>query len=142
LSKTSALYVENPLRLRGVVDLAGPGRLQSLSAEHQQKVCGSVPVTQLLGAPIQQVPERLREGSPAEMLPLGVPQVLISASLDWLVPPAFAEEYAALAKKSGDDVRSMVIEGAGHFELIAPGTPAWGTVEQAVMNTIADSTKS
>jgi len=142
LGKMSALYVENPLRIRGVVDLAGPGRLQSFSTEHQQKVCGSVPVTQLLGGPIEQVPERLREGSPAEMLPLGVPQVLISGSLDWLGPPEFAEEYTAIAKKGGDEVRSTVIEGAGHFELIAPGTPAWAAVEQAVLHTIADSTKS
>lgn len=142
LSKTSPLYLQNPLRVRGVVSLAGPGRLQSLSPEHQQKVCGSVPVTQLLGGAIDQVPERLRDGSPAEMLPLGVPQILISGSLDWLVPPPFAEEYAALAKKSGDEVQTTVIEGAGHFELIAPGTAAWPIVKQAVLSTIADSTKS
>jgi acetyl esterase/lipase len=132
----SALYMKNPLALRGVVNLAGPGRLQSLSAEHLQKICGSVPVTQLLGGEVDRVPEHLRQGSPAEMLPLRVPQILITGSLDWLIPPALGEEYVALAKKAGDDARMTVIEGAGHFEVIAPTTPAWPTVEQAVRSLV------
>ena len=88
----------------------------------------------MLGGEIDKVPERLREGSPAEMLPLGVPQVLITGSLDWLIPPAFGDEYAALAKQAGDKAEMMVIEGAGHFEIIAPGTQAWPTVEKAVLS--------
>jgi acetyl esterase/lipase len=134
VAEGSALYMKDPLSVSGVVDLAGPGRLQTLQAEHLQKVCGSVPVTQLLGGEIDKVPERLREGSPAEMLPLGVPQILITGSLDWLIPPAFGEEYLALARKAGDRAEMTVIEGAGHFEIIAPGTQAWPTVEQAVMS--------
>jgi pimeloyl-ACP methyl ester carboxylesterase len=117
-----------------VVNLAGPGRLQTLQAEHLQKVCGSVPVPQLLGGEIDKVPERLREGSPADMLPLRVPQILITGSLDWLIPPAFGEEYVALATKAGDRAELTVIEGAGHFEIIAPGTQAWPTVEKAVLS--------
>ena len=90
--------------------------------------------TQLLGGEIDKVPERLREGSPADMLPLGVPQILITGSLDWLIPPAFGEEYIALATKAGDRAELTVIEGAGHFEIIAPGTQAWPTVEKAVLS--------
>ena len=134
LPESSPLYMKNPLPVSGVVNLAGPGRLQTLQADHLQKVCGSVPVTQLLGGEIDKVPERLREGSPAEMLPLGVPQVLITGSLDWLIPPAFGDEYVALAKKAGDRAELTVIEGAGHFEIIAPGTQAWPTVEKAVVS--------
>lgn len=134
LPEGSPLYMKNPLPVSGVVSLAGPGRLQTLVAEHQQKVCGSVPVTQLLGGEIDKVPEHLREGSPAQMLPLRVPQILIHASLDWLIPPSFGEEYVALAKKAGDKAELTVIEDAGHFELIAPGTQAWPTVEKAVLS--------
>lgn len=134
LPESSSLYMKNPLPVSGVVNLAGPGRLQTLQADHLQKVCGSVPVTQLLGGEIDKVPERLREGSPAEMLPLGIPQVLITGSLDWLIPPAFGDEYVALAKRAGDRAELTVIEGAGHFEIIAPGTQAWPTVEKAVVS--------
>jgi acetyl esterase/lipase len=132
LREASPLYMKDPLPIRGVVNLAGPGRLQSLTAEHLQKVCGSVPVPQLLGGELERVPERLRDGSPAEMLPLGVSQILITGSLDWLIPPSLGDEYAALARKAGDDVQMKVIEGAGHFEVIAPGTQAWPVVEAAV----------
>ena len=132
LPERSPLYVKNPLPIRGAVNLAGPGRLQSLSAEHLQKVCGSVPVTQLLGGEIEQVADHVREGSPAEMLPIGVPQILITGSLDWLIPPALGEEYVALARKAGDDARMTVVERAGHFEVIAPTTPAWPIVDKAV----------
>lgn len=136
LPKGSQLYVEQPLPVRGAVNLAGPGRLQSLSAEQQQKVCGSVPVTQLLGGEIDLVPQRVREGSPAEMLPLGVPQIMITGALDRLVPSALGEEYATLARKSGDEAKLTVIEGAGHFEVIAPGTGAWPSVEGAVLSLV------
>jgi acetyl esterase/lipase len=134
LAESSSLYMKDPLSVSGVVNLAGPGRLQTLQAEHLQKVCGSVPVPQLLGGEIDKVPERLREGSPADMLPLRVPQILITGSLDWLIPPAFGEEYVALATKAGDRAELTVIEGAGHFEIIAPGTQAWPTVEKAVLS--------
>jgi len=134
LDEKSPLYMKNPLPVSAVVNLAGPGRLQTLQPEHLQKVCGSVPVTQLLGGEIDEVPERLREGSPSEMLPLRVPQALITGSLDWLIPPAFGDEYVALAKKAGDEAELTVIEGAGHFELIAPGTQAWPTVEKTVVS--------
>ena len=134
LAESSSLYMKDPLSVSAVVNLAGPGRLQTLQAEHLQKVCGSVPVPQLLGGEIDKVPERLREGSPADMLPLGVPQILITGSLDWLIPPAFGEEYIALATKAGDRAELTVIEGAGHFEIIAPGTQAWPTVEKAVLS--------
>jgi acetyl esterase/lipase len=134
LREGSPLHVKDPLPIRGVVNLAGPGRLQSLTAEHLQKACGSVPVPELLGGEIERVPERLRDGSPAEMLPLGVPQILITGSLDWLIPPSLGDEYAALARTAGDDVQMKVIEGAGHFEVIAPGTQAWPVVEAAVLS--------
>lgn len=137
LIKNSPLYAANPLRIHAAVNLAGPGRLQSLTAEQQQKVCGSVPVTQLLGGEIDRLPQRLRDGSPADMLPLGVPQLLITGSRDSLVPPALGEEYAALAEKSGDQAQMIVVEGAGHFEVIAPGTPAWGHVEKAVLSLVS-----
>ena len=141
LAKDSPLYVKDPLPIRAAVNLAGPGRLQSLSAEQQQKVCGSVPVTRLLGGEIDSVPRRLHDGSPAQMLPLGVPQILITGSLDWLVPPALGEEYAAIAQRSGDKAQMTVIEGAGHFEVIAPGTAAWPTVQKAIRSLLrlADS---
>lgn len=133
LAKDSPLFVEHALRLQGVINLAGPADLQSLSAEHQQRVCGDVPIPKLLGGSPDEVPRRYHDGSPSELLPLGVPQILITGALDRLVPPALGEEYAARAHKSGDHAVMKVIDGAGHFEVIAPGSEAWSVVQADVL---------
>ena len=87
----------------------------------------------LLGGGLQLLPQPARQAklrlTGHRVYPSGV---LITGALDWLIPPAFGEEYVALAKKAGDRAELTVIEGAGHFEVIAPGTQAWPTVEKAV----------
>ena len=114
-----------------------PANLQSLSAAHQKDVCGGIPIPpipRLLGGLPSEVPQRNHDGSPSELLPLGVPQILITGALDRLVPPALGKEYEVLARKSGDKVEMIVIEGAGHFEVIAPGSAAWPIVQAAVLS--------
>jgi fermentation-respiration switch protein FrsA (DUF1100 family) len=46
--------------------------------------------------------------------------VVISGALDAIVPPRFGLDYAAAAAQRGDRAGSVVLEGAGHFELIDP----------------------
>ena len=58
--------------------------------------------------------------SPADMLPIGVPQAIVSGALDPIVPPAFGSAYAAKAVAAGDSVQELTIADAGHFELIDP----------------------
>lgn len=61
----------------------------------------------------------------------------VAAAIDHLrrMAPEFRLDLnrAALASQSGDYTSMTVIEGAGHFEIIAPGTAAWPTVESAVL---------
>lgn len=134
LAQQSLLYAEHPLRLRGAINLAGPVDLASFPAERQKSVCGAVPIEKLLGGRPDEVPQRSRDASPSAQLPLGVPQILITGSLDALVPASFGEEYASVARERGDRVEMKVIEGAGHFELIAPTTAAWPIVQSAVVS--------
>ena len=70
LPQTSELYMKNPLQLKGVVDLDGPGDLKA-TLPMQQSVCGAPVITQLLGGTPAERPERYRETSPIEMVPLG-----------------------------------------------------------------------
>ena len=114
------------LRLAGVVSLAGVADLRRAAAEH---VCGDA-ASQLVGG----VADRYELASPIESLPLGVPTRLIHGVDDRIVPPAFSKDYEAAARKSGDDVRATMVEKAGHFELIAPGSSAWKTVETTVFD--------
>jgi acetyl esterase/lipase len=117
-----------PLRLRGVVSLAG---ITDLRAAAAGGVCGDA-IPQLLGGPPQDHAVRLRESSPIELLPLGVPVHLVCGARDAIVPIDQARAYEAAAKKAGDTVRLEVVEGAGHFELVNPDSSAWPAVRDAV----------
>ena len=131
LQKGSTLHTADPLRVQGAINLAGPGNLRSVFPI-QKDVCGSTPITALFGGSPEEVPDRYKIASPAEMLPLNVEQVLITGERDRAVPPKYGQEYEREARQSGDKVKMIVVENAGHFEVIAPGTPAWTVVENAI----------
>ncbi len=130
LSKDGPIYSADPLPLRGVISLAGVADLRRAEADG---VCRDA-VIQLLGGTAAKVSERFRQSSPIELLPLGVPQRLIHGVSDHTVPLDLVRQYETAARKSGDDVKLTVLEEAGHFELIAPRSSAWPTVEGAVLS--------
>ncbi|MBE0600085.1 MAG: alpha/beta hydrolase, partial [Burkholderiaceae bacterium] len=68
--------------------------------------------------------------SPSAMLPLGVPQVLIAGGRDTIVPPEHARAYAAAG--GADPIRVVVVESAGHFELVTPRGKAWRELRHAL----------
>ena len=82
LAKDSSLRAADPLPLRGIVSLAGVTDLRAAAAAN---VCGDA-VSRLLGGPPGQHDARVRQASPIELLPLGVPQRLVCGALDRLVP--------------------------------------------------------
>ena len=85
-------------------------------------------VRELLGARWR---ERLPLASPSELLPLGLPQLLVHGAADEDVPVDVARRYADRARAAGDDVRLAVEPGVGHFEHLDPTSsarahvPAW-----------------
>ena len=66
------------------------------------------------------------------MLPLGVPQTIVSGALDPIVPAPFGRAYAAAASAARDRVVEITIPQASHFELIDPRSDAFGTVRSAI----------
>lgn len=70
------------------------------------------------GPPAQFMPaDYFAEGSPLELLPLGVPQIVIHGTEDDGVPYAMSERYVEAA---GGEAELVTLEGAGHFEPIDP----------------------
>ena len=61
-------------------------------------------------------------------MPLGTSHAVIVGALDGILPTAPREDYVRRARLAGDRVSLLVIPGAGHFEVIAPTTPAWPAV--------------
>jgi acetyl esterase/lipase len=130
LPENSLLYVSDPMPIQGVVSLAGVG---DLSRPEYQEICGRV-VPKLMGGVPSQVPDRYAQGSPIELLPMHVPQILIQGALDQTVSLASAQAYHATALKSGDETHLVVIQEAGHFEVVIPTTSAYPKVREAILS--------
>lgn len=139
LPRKSPLYTRKPLRLKGVVTLAGIPDLAAYSAE---KGSCNAAVPQLMGGMPAVVPERYAEASPAQLLPLRVPQRLVQGDLDPIVPVAQGRQYAAAATAKGDDAQVLLIPNIGHFDLAAPQSPAWPTILQAVQSLLPGKQKA
>jgi acetyl esterase/lipase len=82
-------------------------------------------VVDLLGGGPRERPEAYRRASPAALLPLGVPQVLVHGTADESVPFDISERYVAAARAAGDTCELIALEGVGHFALIDPASAAW-----------------
>lgn len=126
LPKNSAIYDFNPLPLRGVISLAGITDLRRYRPN-----CGSA-VDKLLGGTPEEVPERYRQTSPLELLPLRVDQRLIHGALDEIVSSDLSRDYRARAQERGDKVRLKIVRNAGHFDLVAHQSSSWPAVEKEI----------
>jgi acetyl esterase/lipase len=131
----SALFMANPLTVRGVVDLAGPLDLTA-NIEGYEGLCRDRVVTNLMGGTPAAMPERFAQASPMQLLPLGVPQVVVLGEHEEYVPLSLARTYVQAAERAGDQVRLMVIPGVGHFEIASPRAAIWPKVESAIRSLI------
>jgi acetyl esterase/lipase len=86
---------------------------------------GGDAVREFLGAAPADVPE----ADPAQLLPLGVPQLLVHGTEDDRVPIEHARAYARLA---GDEARMLELEGADHFDPIDPRYAGWQAIPAAM----------
>lgn len=83
---------------------------------------------ELLGGSPEQVPERYADASPAALLPIDKPMVLVHGEDDEDVP---IEQSVAFAAASGAEL--VTLPGVGHMDLITPGTTAWATCRDAAL---------
>lgn len=132
LSRDSELYAQSPIVLRAVVSLAG---IPDLARAGREGVCNDM-ANQLIGGTPAQFPERYRQASPSEILPLGVKQVLIHGDADEHVPLQLSADYEDQARRAGDDVELITVSGAGHFEVVTPSAAAWKRVEAGILSTL------
>jgi acetyl esterase/lipase len=114
----------NPFMPAVVVGLAA---ITDLDAYASASGCGSA-VVPLMGGPATVVGDRYAAGSPVR-LPTPVPTTLIVGTADAIVPRSQADAYTAAA---GTRVTVRVIDGAGHFDVIAPDGAAWDALRAAL----------
>lgn len=132
LPRESELYRQSPLPIAAAVALGGPGDLRDFTT-YAQTICGAPVIEQLMGGAPEKVPVRYAHGSPAELLPLGVRQLLIIGADDGVMPARAREAYVERARKAGDAAEAIVVPDAGHFEVLAPTSKAYGVVRDRIL---------
>jgi acetyl esterase/lipase len=128
LPETSLLHSALPLPVTGVVSLAG---IPDLAEGVKLGICGGACPELLAGLP-EEAPDHYRQASPVALLPLKVPQWHLAGLLDQAVPVDYLRRYVAIAKQY-DEVHLELLPDVGHYELIVPGSRAWGAVRHAVL---------
>lgn len=127
LAETSPLYSPHPQPVDAVLALAAAADLAFLS---EQETCGNAATLLMDGTPVDH-PDRYADGSMLQLVPLGVPQILVNGELDetWSAP---ADRYYLAAAAAGDLVEKRIMRDAGHFELVVPDSPNWQVVRDAL----------
>jgi acetyl esterase/lipase len=128
LTEGDPLASPDPLRLSGAIALAG---VSVLRRAWELQLSGAV-VHDLMGGSPTAFGDRYGSASPFELLPLGVPQMLMHGDEDVHVPLELSERYHQAALATGDRCELIVLPGAGHFEVVDPRTAEWQRVLAAV----------
>ncbi|WP_372595208.1 alpha/beta hydrolase [Actinotalea sp.] len=109
--------VTGVVALAPVCDLGSAHRLNS----------GNGAVAALLGGTPDEVPERFAQADPAALGRPPVPTVVVHGEDDVLLPVEVARTWC-----SATGTPLVEVPGAGHFELIDPGSAAWPQVLDAL----------
>lgn len=127
----SPLRDRKPLSVAWAVSLGG---LPDLATAKEG--CGEKTVARLLAGAGGADP--LADTSPAALLPLRVPTMLIHGGLDDTAPPSQGKAYVAKARRAGDILAwTYAIKGDGHVEEISPGSGTWSAVAASIESVFA-----
>jgi len=129
LPADSEIRGRDPIPIHAAIAIDGPGDLAG-SAGFLAQICGKPVVESLMGGTPKDQPERYHQASPQALLPLGVKQFLIVASV---LTAEKAQEYQKLAREKGDKVEILAPPDTGHFEVIAPERAPWRAVEELIL---------
>ncbi|MCY3832226.1 MAG: alpha/beta hydrolase [Chloroflexi bacterium] len=128
IETTSPLFVAEPLAVHGALALAP---LADVSHGSESELSSDA-LLAVMGGTATSAPPAYGNGCPRQLLPLGARQQIIVGSEDKAML-ANAQRYADVATSAGDEVDLQVIEGVGHFEIVAVDTDAWAEVRNAAV---------
>ena len=114
--------------LAGVLDLA----------EAQRRGLSGGAVAAALGRSAAELPDVYAAASPLQRLPLGIPQVIVTAQDDSAVPNDLSDRYVAAARAAGDPITAVHGDG-DHFTLIDPASRLWADTCQQMLAALDNS---
>lgn len=116
--------------LQGVVGLAA---ISDLARYAEGEGACNRAAAELLGDGDSDSEDRLALISPDRLLPAAAPVQLIHGREDAIVALEHSVVHAARIRAAGGEARRHILEGAGHFDLIAPFAPAWAEVRSVLL---------
>lgn len=124
LALWAAAQALHGIRIKAVV-----GEAPITDLQHAFEIgLGRGAVADLLGGMSSEQPERYAAVSPLNLLPLGMPQLLVHASQDDAVPIEMSRAYAVAALAAGDPATLAELPDSSHMAFIDPASSAHGTV--------------
>jgi acetyl esterase/lipase len=126
----------HPLHFKGAISLAGVVDLEL--AWHLN--LGNNAVEHFMGGKPATIPKRYALASPASLVPLDVPQVLIHGTNDTRVPLEVSQTYLRKARAAGTNnnaINLVELPATDHMELIDPNSKAWNKTIEALKRLLA-----
>lgn len=139
---TSALWVAGRSRVPGDSQLHSNSGLSVKAVIAASGVCDfhrqwserlTAVFAELFGGTIAEKSEAYESISPSQLLPLGVPQLLLHGTSDSTVPVSFSLEYVALARARGDDASIVEVPGGEHSDTRDVSSKYWPQVRTAIL---------
>lgn len=128
LAQPNSFVQGQSIALSGIISLAGVCDLVQMAHVERKEN----PVLVFLGGTPSDSPARYAAASPAALLPLSVPQVLLHGDADDRVPVSISRNYARSAHAAGDRVSYIELPGVGHFEFMDPDSVPWARTLDAL----------
>ena len=97
---------------------------------------GNGVVSRFMGGTPEQHPDRYDAGSPIELLPSGARQVLVHGTADNIVPISQSNQFVERAMQLDERPKLVRLDAVGHFEIIDPESPVWGTVAKNILQVL------
>ena len=120
----SVLAGGEPLPMRAVINSGGLADLEA-SAPVTLETCLANIQDQLTGTSTDGREDVFADTSSARLQPSFVPQISVNGAMDHIAPPALGIGYTDVVSQDGGEAQFVEVQGAGHVELIAPGTEAF-----------------
>jgi acetyl esterase/lipase len=133
LPAASPLHAADPLPIRSVVAIAGPGDLRGHAALLGLTCSGLSSIEQVAGVPTPLRPDPFSDTSPMDLLPIGSRTVSITGLYDDNWPPYVSARWVRAARAAGDDAEEVVLPDAGHFEVVDVRRIAWRAVRDLIL---------
>jgi len=132
LPAASPLRTLRALPIATVVSLGGLPDLEATAAAPDNG-CGTEVIDRLVD---RTRPDPFADTSVPRLLPLRVPQHLVHGRDDRIIPARLATGYLAQSRAAGDRADLVTVPDAGHVELIAPESTAWGRAKALILKAL------